>query len=286
MEMRGKLQLKPLLAEGSAFCSGVKAAVSKAEAILDRGDTLLCIGEIVHNDEEIKRLENKGMQTISAADLSSLKAQHVLFRAHGEPTSTYQLAGSHQHQLTDATCTIVLRLQEAVRKAWLQGEKICLFGKAGHPEVLALLDRCGNEAILLSKPEDAALIPAGDSVSLFSQTTRSREAFLQLAENLKSRGVAVKLYDTVCRQVVNREKALAAFAPRVDVMLLVSGKDSSNGKLLFEICKTNNPRSRHIGSERDIDPAWFNPGETVGVGGATSTPQWLLEKVRDYLLSF
>ncbi|HRY33518.1 MAG TPA: 4-hydroxy-3-methylbut-2-enyl diphosphate reductase [Bacteroidales bacterium] len=285
MEKKEKLQLKPVILDGSGFCSGVKAAIRKAEALLDKGDVVYCVGEIVHNEAEIRRLEARGMRTVSADDIARLEDQHILFRAHGEPSSTYRLAEARRHRLTDATCHIVLRLQAAIQQAWKEGEKICIFGKAGHPEVIALQDRCGNEAILLTRPEDADLIPEGTGISLFSQTTRSRDEFLQLAENLKKRGIAVKIHDTVCRQVVKREKDLAVFARRVDVMLLISGRDSSNGKLLFEVCRSNNPRSRHIASEVEIEPAWFGSGETVGIAGATSTPECLLRQVKDHLES-
>lgn len=283
MEKKTSLNLRVTINPGSGYCSGVIAAIRKAEFWLDAGEEVYCVGKIIHNDDEIKRLEKKGLHTICLDDLPALEEKKILFRAHGEPPSTYDLANRNGNLLIDATCKVVLKLQERIRMACEDGENVFLFGRKGHPEVTGLSGQCPEGIVVVEKSEDLESMDLPEEITLFSQTTRSLAALKDMAALLEEKGVKVKLKDTVCRQVYDREEGLDAFARQQDVVLFIAGKESSNGKVLFNICSGANPNSYYISSADEINHEWFKPGQKVGLAGATSTPDWLLNDVKNLL---
>lgn len=283
MDEQNRLNLKVNIDHRSGFCFGVINAVNKAEELLDKGEKVYCVGEIVHNDEEVKRLSDKGLVTIEHKDLENLKNSNILFRAHGEPPSTYIKARSNNNKIFDASCPIVLKLQRDIKKAYDKGENIFIFGKKDHPEVIGLMAQTNNEAVVFEEPGDLQNRSLPDSITLFSQTTKSLEKFHQAVDYLKKRGIDVSVRDTICRQVANREHELKTFSKKHDKIVFIAGKNSSNGRVLHSICKQYNKHSYFISSTGEIEAGWFTPGESVGVCGATSTPQWLLENVKKKL---
>lgn len=275
----------------SGFCFGVVKAIQTAEKQIENSGELYCLGDIVHNEEEVRRLEELGLKVASHNLLVNLKGKKVLIRAHGEPPSTYREAKENNIEIIDATCPVVLKLQQRVHKAWLEMKEcngtIIIYGKKGHAEVIGLVGQTNGEATVVESPEDLNTINFSAPVTIFSQTTKEPDIFAKIVDEIKARmskkfvntDIPLKINNTICGQVANRKKELADFAAKHDLIIFVSGIKSSNGKMLFESCKQSNPRSYFVSSPNELQPEWFNNVETVGIGGATSTPQWLMEKV-------
>jgi len=271
--------------EHSGFCFGVVNAIRKAEAELEKGE-LYCIGDIVHNNLEVERLSAKGLRTIGHEEFLHLKNCRVLFRAHGEPPVSYEQAAKNGVEVIDASCPVVLNLQKMIRKAYEESRReqgqIVIYGKQGHAEVVGLVGQTGGEAIVVESESDIRQIDFSRPVMLFSQTTKSLEGFRRIAALLQEKGGEhVKVYDTICRKVANRIPQLREFAGRHDVVIFVSGEKSSNGKQLFAVCKEVNPRTYFVQGAGDIRPEMFGRAESVGISGATSTPRWVMEEIRD-----
>jgi 4-hydroxy-3-methylbut-2-en-1-yl diphosphate reductase len=271
----------------SGFCLGVVKAIKKAEDFLGSNETLFSLGDIVHNGREVERLESKGMKTVSSQDLSNIHDADVLFRAHGEPPSTYELAKRNNIRLIDATCPVVLRLQAKIRKKYEERKdtdtQIVLFGKKGHAEVVGLLGQTENRAIVLEKVSDANLLDFSKPIVLFSQTTKSLDEFeelISLIKNSMQSGVSFEFHDTICRQVANRLPHLKDFSRKHDCILFVSGAKSSNGKALFDACQSVNPRTYFVTGPEDVQPEMIAGVDKIGICGATSTPAWLMEEVK------
>jgi 4-hydroxy-3-methylbut-2-enyl diphosphate reductase len=272
----------------SGFCFGVVYAVEMAEAYLSEHPYLYCLGDIVHNDEEVRRLQAKGLRIISHADLPKLSGETVLFRAHGEPPQTYEMARQYNIRLLDASCPVVLKLQNRLREIDLPHVEIVLLGSPGHPEVIGLMGQIHQATLhLVSSPDDVDLLELDPqkTIYLFSQTTKAPAIFEAVKQRLLAKRPDAIIADTLCRQVSNREPHLAAFAREHDVILFVAGKKSSNGKALFSVCQAANPRSYFISKPEEIDFSWLEGAQRIGVTGATSTPQWLMEAVKAYIES-
>jgi len=280
----------------SGFCFGVVYAIEKAEEELDRSGKLYCLGDIVHNNMEVERLRSRGLEIIDHARLNELRDCKVLIRAHGEPPATYETALKNNIELIDASCPVVLKLQNRVRTSFTQvienDGQVLIYGETDHAEVNGLVGQTHGQAIIVKTEEDLEKVDFSRPVYLFSQTTKSTRGFEKMRQLLEDRieafesdGGAAPLAanDTICRQVSNREPQLRKFAPQFDVLIFVSGKKSSNGKALFEVCKSVNPKSYFVSDLSEIDPQWFVAAGTVGVCGATSTPLWLMEKVSEFL---
>jgi len=280
------LNLKVNIDNNSGFCFGVVYAIEMAEDILDEHGRLYCLGDIVHNDEEVNRLENKGLKIISHENLKDLHGEKVLIRAHGEPPSTYQTAIENNLELIDASCPVVLKLQNRIKKSHDKKDKIYIYGKHGHAEVVGLLGQTQNEATVFTELNELEIDKMPDEITLFSQTTKSMDNFYKIAENLKNAGKKVNANDTICRQVSNRDKELRDFAGKFDKIIFVSGTKSSNGKVLYNVCKERNPDTYFISRKEELNSGWFAKDQTVGICGATSTPMWLMEEVRDKLLTY
>ena len=268
----------------SGFCFGVVYAIDLAEEILEEQDYLYCLGDIVHNDAEVERLERKGLRIIDHAFYKTLKNEKVLIRAHGEPPETYQIALENDLELVDASCPVVLKLQNRIKKAHDRGEKIYIYGKHGHAEVLGLLGQTKNEATVFQDIKELDISRLPKDISLYSQTTKSMDSFYKISEELRKSGLNVNENDTICRQVSNRDKELREFAQQYDKIIFVSGTKSSNGKVLFKVCKDQNPNTHFISGPDEIDISWFESNDTVGVCGATSTPMWLMEEVKKTII--
>ncbi len=276
--------MKVEIDEHSGFCFGVVNAIRKAEQELEKG-ALYCIGDIVHNSLEVERLKAMGLQTIEHDDFARLKNCRVLFRAHGEPPVSYQTAHENGIEIIDASCPVVLNLQERIRKSFEQtrkeGGQIVIYGKRGHAEVVGLVGQTNGEALVVEKEDDIKQIDFSRQVILFSQTTKSLEGFQKIADLLKEKGGdLVVVHDTICRKVANRIPQLRDFAGRHDVVIFVSGQKSSNGKQLFAVCQEINPRSYFVQSVEDLRPEMIAGAETVGISGATSTPRWIMEDIQ------
>lgn len=269
----------------SGFCFGVVYAIEMAEDMLQEQGYLYCLGDIVHNDEEVRRLEEKGLRIIDHQQLKQLRDETVLIRAHGEPPSTYQLAVKNNLRLIDASCPVVLKLQNRIKNSYDKGEKIYIYGKHGHAEVVGLLGQTANEAVVFQDLDELALDQLPSSITLYSQTTKSTDKFYDIKDRLQATGTEVKANDTICRQVSNRDKELRDFASRYDKIIFVSGTKSSNGKVLYGVCKATNPNTYFISRQEELDLHWFSGQDRVGICGATSTPMWLMQEVRDRLLT-
>ncbi len=283
----------------SGYCFGVEFAIQMAEDEMINGEQLYCLGDIVHNDMEVKRLYDKGLRIISREDLQELKDCKVLIRAHGEPPETYQIASQNNIELIDASCPVVLKLQNRVKNAYDiatedQGQ-IVIYGQPGHAEVIGLTGQTNGKAIIVMKDEDLDRIDFTKPVTLFSQTTKSTQGFYRIKAIIEERmenasvaevkvkgdtqAIAFNANDSICRQVSNREPQLKQFAAEQDVIIFVSSKKSSNGKALYSVCKAENSSSYFVANEDEVDEAWFEEAEHVGICGATSTPMWLMENV-------
>jgi 4-hydroxy-3-methylbut-2-enyl diphosphate reductase len=270
----------------SGFCFGVVYAIDMAEEILEEQDYLYCLGDIVHNDAEVKRLEKKGLKIIDHEFLKSLKNERVLIRAHGEPPETYKLALENNLELIDASCPVVLKLQNRIKKAHDRDEKIYIYGKHGHAEVLGLLGQTKKEATVFSDLKELDISKMSGKISLYSQTTKSMDSFYNISSELQKAGLEVDENDTICRQVSNRDKELRDFASKYDIIIFVSGTKSSNGKVLYQVCKDRNPNTHFISDPEELDLTWFSSDVSVGICGATSTPMWLMEEVKQKILNY
>jgi 4-hydroxy-3-methylbut-2-enyl diphosphate reductase len=268
----------------SGFCFGVVYAIDMAEEILEEQGYLYCLGDIVHNDAEVERLEKKGLKIIDHNFYRNLKNEKVLIRAHGEPPETYQIAVENELELIDASCPVVLKLQNRIKKAHDRGEKIYIYGKHGHAEVLGLLGQTKNEAIVFQDINELDISNMPKDISLYSQTTKSMDSFYKISNELTRSGLNVDENDTICRQVSNRDKELREFAKSYKKIIFVSGTKSSNGKVLYNVCKEQNPNTHFISGPKEIDINWFDTNDSVGICGATSTPMWLMEEVREKIL--
>ncbi len=276
--------------EHSGFCFGVVTAIKKAEEELSKGGVLYCLGDIVHNGSEVKRLEEAGLVTIDHEQFAKLHDVKVLLRAHGEPPATYEMAKRNNITLIDATCPVVLMLQKRIKTEYdAEGDKsrIVIFGKKGHAEVNGLVGQTDNKAIVIESPSEVSKVGLDKDISLFSQTTKPLDEYNEVAESLReglkqNGGYSLKFNDTICRQVANRIPNIFNFAKVHDLIIFVSGKKSSNGKSLFAECHRANERSYFISSADELEAAWFaDDVKSIGVCGATSTPKWLMEKVAD-----
>ena len=270
----------------SGFCFGVEYAIEIAEEILQQDGELYCLGDIVHNDMEVKRLEDMGLKIIDHDELKQMKDVKVLIRAHGEPPSTYDLAIKNNITLMDASCPVVLKLQNRIKKSHDKKEKIYIYGKHGHPEVKGLMGQTGKDAIVFQDIKELDLDDLPASLTLYTQTTKSKEKFYEIVSKLTKTGVEVNVNDTLCRQVSNRDNQLQDFSNNFDKIVFVSGTKSSNGNALFNVCKQNNSNSYFVSSSDEIDRSWFSKDEKVGVCGATSTPMWLMEEVKEKISEF
>lgn len=269
--------------QNSGFCFGVLYAIQMAEDELQENGHLYCLGDIVHNNKEIERLTAKGLKIINHEDLKQLKDTTVLIRAHGEPPETYKIAIENNLTLIDASCPVVLKLQHRVKTAFDLGTQILIYGEPGHAEVNGLLGQTKNQAIVIKNIQDLDKVDFSRPVTLFSQTTKGTKEFYEIAKEIEKRQVQFKANDTICRQVSNRDVQLREFAQKFDVIIFVSGKKSSNGKVLHKVCESVNPRSYFISEAQELNPKWFENCTTVGVCGATSTPMWLMEEVAEVI---
>ena len=263
----------------SGFCFGVVYAIEMAEEYLDTEGELYCLGDIVHNDKEVERLQERGLKIIDHDRLQELSDVAVLIRAHGEPPETYQLALKNNIRLIDASCPVVLKLQNRIRNAHDDDRQIVILGKQGHAEVNGLVGQTGQKAIVISTLEDAENLQVEGPVSLFSQTTKSTQLLYAIKEKMADKNSDFQFNDTICRQVSNREPELRKFSQRHEAIVFVSGKKSSNGKALYDTCLRENPNSYFISDPEELDPAWFSGIASVGICGATSTPMWLMQEV-------
>jgi 4-hydroxy-3-methylbut-2-enyl diphosphate reductase len=281
----------------SGYCFGVEFAIQMAEDEMDNGWTLYWLGDIVHNSMEVARLEAKGLKIINHEDLKKIYDAKVLIRAHGEPPETYKLALSNNIELIDASCPVVLKLQNRVKNSFDQVKEkngqVVIYGKPGHAEVIGLIGQTNDEAIVVMEEKDLEAIDWSRPIILYSQTTKSTKGFYHMKSLIESRitqekGQLIegefKANDSICRQVSNREPQLEKFSKQHDVILFVSGKKSSNGKALYQVCLKQNPRSYFIENEHEIKAEWLKNTDHVGICGATSTPNWLMEQVSNHLL--
>lgn len=285
------MSLKIEIDNGSGFCFGVTTAIQKAEEELAKGNTLYCLGDIVHNGMECERLRQLGLITIDHEQMASLHNVKVLLRAHGEPPATYELARKNNIEIIDATCPVVLQLQKRIRKQYEaspseEGASIVIFGKKGHAEVLGLVGQTQSEAIVIENFDEVSRLDFTRDIYLYSQTTKSLDEFHRIIEYIQqhiSPTATFRSFDTICRNVANRMPNISNFATKHDLVLFVCGRKSSNGRVLYNECLRVNPNTHMIEGPEEIDPAWLDGIETVGICGATSTPKWLMEQCRDAL---
>jgi len=276
--------------KGSGFCFGVTTAISKAEEELNKSGHLYCLGDIVHNTAEVDRLASRGLETITHEDLERLHDVKVLLRAHGEPPETYETARRNRIEIIDATCPVVLKLQQRINATFHSNEatepapQIVIYGKRGHAEVLGLVGQTQGQATVIENIEEIDKIDYSRDIYLYSQTTKSVQEFSHIVEEIKRRvqpGVTFRSFDTICRSVANRIPQIRQFAAQHELILFVSGAKSSNGRILFAECQDANPESHLISGEADIDPTWLEGKNRIGICGATSTPRWLMQRVSD-----
>jgi 4-hydroxy-3-methylbut-2-enyl diphosphate reductase len=290
-----KVKIEP----GSGFCFGVENAVKIAEEALKSGEPVYSLGEIVHNDIEVHRLKDLGLVTINHDDFVRLRDVKVLIRAHGEPPSTYETAAKNNITIIEATCPIVHSIQEKIKKVLIHAREengqIVIFGKESHAEVIGLLGAGGDRSVLITGSEDLDKIDYTRPVWLFAQTTKNIDEYVLITEAIRQRLENVrqsypdnhlKIYNTICRQVSGREARLKIFARQHDVIVFVSGKKSSNGRMLFEVCLNENKRSYFVSSPDEINREWFSNVESTGICGATSTPRWLISEIADMISRF
>lgn len=277
----------------SGFCFGVQLAVEKVEQEIQKNGKIYCLEQIVHNDEEVKRLEEKGMVTINHSDLQTLHNVTVLIRAHGEPPETYEIAKRNNIKIIDASCPIVLNFQKKIIKSKEKDtdNQIVIFGKKNHPEVIGLSGQINYKAIIIEKEADFKQIDFNKPVKIFSQTTKAKKDYKELTEKLKklieqhNNLDNYEVNNTICSQVSGRNKKLSEFSQKNDVIVFVGGTKSSNAKTLYMLCKSVNERSYFISSVDQIEKQWFNTKDRIGICGATSTPKWLMEDAKDYILN-
>lgn len=279
--------MEVIIDDNSGFCFGVVRAIGEAESALERVGDVYSLGDIVHNRVEVQRLEQLGLHTISHEDMPRLEGRTLLIRAHGEPPRTYRMAEELGITVIDATCPVVARLQRRLREAYDKmqevGGSVVLLGKRGHAEVIGLTGQADDDVVVVESEADLNNVDFTRPIYFLSQTTQSIALFNQLAEEIKVRanGVTVNIDDTICRRVAGREALLADFSRSVDVVIFVSGRKSSNGRVLYEVCRGANPRSYNVEESSEIDWSWLEGAERVGICGATSTPRWLMEQVAE-----
>ncbi|WP_372641387.1 4-hydroxy-3-methylbut-2-enyl diphosphate reductase [Ancylomarina sp.] len=270
----------------SGFCFGVVNAIEKAEETLAKDKTLYCIGDIVHNNIEVDRLKGQGLKTINHDEFEKLSNAKVLFRAHGEPPASYIKAKENNIEIIDASCLVVLNLQERIKKTYLEtiesGGQILIYGKKGHAEVNGLVGQTEGQAKVVERVEDLKEIDWNKPVILFSQTTKTISGFEEITKVLKLKCQnELKIHDTICRKVSNRMPNIREFAKKHDVVIFVSGQKSSNGKLLFDVCKQENSQSYFVSHPDELKMTWFTEAKSIGISGATSTPSWLMEQIAE-----
>ncbi len=270
--------------DNAGYCFGVVKAIGAAEEELSRKGALYCLGDIVHNSAEVERLKSEGLEVIDHRRLEQLSGCRVLIRAHGEPPETYRTAEERNIELIDATCPIVLALQQRIRRGYdemrVVGGQVVIFGKPGHAEVVGLTGQTGGTAVIVSSPDDIGAIDFTKPVRLYSQTTKSRDEYRTLIANIEAhRPADFVAYDTVCNRVANRARELEEFARSVDVLIFVAGANSSNGHYLYEYCRKVQPATHLIAGADQLKPEWVDGARSVGISGATSTPRWLMEEV-------
>ena len=279
--------MEVIIDDNSGFCFGVVRAIGEAESALEGVGDVYSLGDIVHNRVEVQRLEQLGLHTISHEDMPRLEGRTLLIRAHGEPPRTYRMAEELGITVIDATCPVVARLQRRLREAYDKmqevGGSVVLLGKRGHAEVIGLTGQADDDVVVVENEADLNNVDFTRPIYFLSQTTQSIALFDQLAEEIKARakGVSVNIDDTICRRVAGREALLADFSRSVDVVIFVSGRKSSNGRVLYEVCRGANPRSYNVEESSEIDWSWLEGAERVGICGATSTPRWLMEQVAE-----
>jgi 4-hydroxy-3-methylbut-2-en-1-yl diphosphate reductase len=272
--------------KGSGFCFGVVTAINKAEQVLAEGNKLYCLGDIVHNSKEVERLKRMGLITINHEEFAQLRDATVLLRAHGEPPTTYEIAKKNRITIIDATCPVVLRLQKKIKKEHdltnTEEKQIVIYGKNGHAEVLGLVGQTAGKAIVVENLDEVKQLDFNHSIRLYSQTTKSLDEFQKIVSYIEEHlapTATFKYSDTICRQVSNRIPNIKIFAASHDLIFFVSGKKSSNGKILFNECKTMNPNTHFIDGTGEIDISLLDQAKSIGICGATSTPTWLMEEV-------
>jgi len=274
----------------SGFCFGVTTAIRKAEEELAKGNTLYCLGDIVHNGMECERLRQMGLVTIGHDDMERLHNVKVLLRAHGEPPATYELARRNNIEIIDATCPVVLKLQKRIKEQYTShSTQIVIFGKKGHAEVLGLVGQTEGSAIVIESFDEVKRLDFTHDICLYSQTTKSLDEFHRIIEYIQQHiapTATFRSFDTICRSVANRMPNISQFASRHDLILFVCGRKSSNGKVLFSECKRVNTNTHLVEGPEEINPAWLHNVETVGICGATSTPKWLMEQCRDAISAY
>ena len=276
---------------GSGFCFGVVTAIQKAEEEINKSGHLYCLGDIVHNSNEVERLQKIGLATITHEQLSQLHDVKVLLRAHGEPPHTYEVARQNNISLIDATCPVVLQLQKRIRNTYQEtpgdnNPQIVIYGKKGHAEVNGLVGQTQGNALVIESVDEVDKIDFSRNIYLYSQTTKSLEGFKKIVDEIQHRvagNVQFSSFDTICRRVANRIPQIKQFAQNHDVILFVCGSKSSNGRILYEECRRVNPLSYLISNETEINLSWLDGKEHIGICGATSTPMWLMNQVKDYL---
>ena len=277
---------------GSGFCFGVTTAIKKAEEELAKGNTLYCLGDIVHNGQECERLKKMGLITINHEEFAQLRHVKVLLRAHGEPPATYELARKNQIEIIDATCPVVLRLQKRIKQEYDntqngRSKQIVIYGKNGHAEVLGLVGQTNGEAIVIENLGEANRLDFTKDIRLYSQTTKSVDEFWQIVEYIKahiSSEASFEYFDTICRQVANRMPNIRDFATNHALILFVCGRKSSNGKILYQECKQVNNNTYQIDQPNEIEAQWLENARSIGICGATSTPKWLMEECKKVIL--
>ena len=275
----------------SGFCFGVTTAISKAEEELARTGHLYCLGDIVHNTDEVERLKERGLVTITHEQLAQLHHATVLLRAHGEPPETYEVARRNDITIIDATCPVVLQLQRRIHKSFHSDEngprpQIVIYGKRGHAEVNGLVGQTAGTALVIESVDEIDSIDFNRDICLYSQTTKSLEGFKTIVDEITRRiapGVNFQSFDTICRSVANRIPQVREFAQRHELVLFVCGSKSSNGRILYGECLKANPQTHLISNEHEIDPAWLRDKESIGICGATSTPRWLMNQVKEFV---
>ena len=281
-----KLNLKVEIDKNSGYCFGVTNAITKAEDTLKERHELYCLGMLVHNEEEIGRLEKEGLKIIQHNELKNIRNTRILFRAHGEPPQSYRLARQNNNEIIDATCPTILKIQKLIKEAHKNKENIYIYGKHNHPEIIGLTGQIDNNAVVFEDINELKISKLPRELTLFSQTTKDINSFYEIIDVLKNKGIQVKVKNTICKKVYNRQKEIKNFAGNHDKIILIAGKNSSNGKVLFDECKKYNPYSYFISSVKEIKKKWFMKNDGVGICGATSTPMWLMKNVEECLGSF
>ena len=281
------MRLKVKIDENAGPCGGVKRVIRLAEDSLQNGHETVSLGDVIHNKDEISRLEGLGLtsgdHSVIDKNTALPEQRRILIRAHGEPPETFEKAKEEGVNLIDGTCPVVTRSQDAARRAWEAGMLVVIVGKPKHAEVIGIIGHCGGEAVVVNKPEDIDHVDASRKIYVLAQTTISTEHYESILSEFEKRNMAYETNNTICRFVTDRNDDLPQFAKQHDVILFVGGHHSSNTKVMHQVCREVNPRSYHIDSVEEIEPEWFNQAETVGISGSASTPEWLIAQVAEYV---